>query len=327
MPPPPPIRLDRHDAIFSARTTGAEWQRILEVRDQPRYLDGVVRYDEMLPDLFGNNIILSKAVTEISRFKMIVVSLHLYDTADPDDPTTGLTLSRLQKLCKQHGFASSTGVATFLGLLLVAGYLERQRSACDTRIVHLVPTPKFIAIVERWNRAMLLSLDAIEPEGGLARLHEIHPRFGWDVRKGSAEFLLGGWKPLEPFPEVVHFLDCTGGWMLLCRVVATMFRDTDRSQIVPVDVDLAAFGNTFGVSRTNLRRMLESAHDKGLLAAAPRNGRHILLSQLLLDACMGAQASELATYRRAAHAVKASHSLCTRADVGGSTRVSAREWP
>lgn len=301
-----PIRLDRHDGIFCDRTTPADWQRILEVRDQSRFLDGVVRYDELLPGLFGNNIILSKAVTEISRFKMIVLSLHLYDTADPDDTTTGLTLSRLQKLCRQHGIASSTGVATFLGLLLVAGYLARRRCERDTRIVHLVPTPKFIDIVERWNRAVLLSLDAIEPEGGLADLHENQPRFGWDMRKGSAEFLLGGWEPLGPFPEVVHFLDCTGGWMLLCRIVATMFRDSDRTQIVAVDIDLAEFGRTFGVSRSNLRRMLETAHEKGLLAAPPRNGRHILLSEHLLDACMGAQASELATYRRAARAVKAS---------------------
>jgi hypothetical protein len=301
-----PLRFDSHDSIFKARTTPGDWQRILEVRDHPRYLDGVVRYDELLPQLFGNNIVLSKAVTEISRFQMIVLSLHLYDTADPDDPKTGLTFSRLQKLCREHNFASSTAVGTFLGLLLVAGYLARQRSERDTRIVHFVPTSKFISIVEQWNRAMLQSLDAIEPEGGLARLHEIHSRFGWDMRKGSAEFLLSGWQPLGPFPEVMHFLDCTGGWMLLCRVVAMMFRDTDRSQIFPVDVDLVEFSRTFAVSRTNLRRMLDSAYDKGLLVAPPRNGRHIELSQRLLDACMGAQASELATYRRAAIAVKAS---------------------
>jgi hypothetical protein len=306
------LLLNRFDAAFSARTTPAEWQRILSVRDHPRYLDGVALYDEIVPAVFAGNFVLSKAVTEISRFKTIVLTLHLHDTADPADPTTGLTLSRLQRLCKAYALASPGSVTAFLGVLFVAGYLRRQRSDRDRRVIHLEPTEKFVAVVESWNRAIVRSLDAIEPEMRLAEAHAGHPRFGWDMRERGAQFLLDGWKPLDPFPEAMHFVACDGGWMLLCHCVAEILRQGERREIVPVAVDLAEFGRRFGVSRSHLRRVLESAYQKGLLVEPPRNGRHVLMSERLLASCLGAQAFELGTYRACAHAVQSE--LIARSD-------------
>jgi hypothetical protein len=95
---PGALQLNRFDAEFSVRTTPAEWQRILSVRNHPRYLDGVALYDEIVPALFADNFVLNKAVTEISRFQTIVLTLHLHDTAETADPTTGLTLPGLASL-------------------------------------------------------------------------------------------------------------------------------------------------------------------------------------------------------------------------------------
>ena len=148
------------------------------------------------------------------------------------------------------------------------------------------------------------SLDAIEPEMQLAKAHAAHPRFGWDMRERGAQFLLAGWQPVEPFPEAMHFVACDGGWMLLCHCVAEILRLGEYREIVPVTVDLAQFGRRFGVSRSHLRRVLESAHQKGLLVEPPRNGRHVLMSERLLASYLGAQAFELGTYRACAHAVQ-----------------------
>ncbi len=299
-----PLSLNRFDHEFAARTTGEEWQRIVSLRDHPRFLDGVALHDEQIPKLFADNIVLNKAVTEFNRFQIIVFTLHLYDTADPGDPTTGLTLTRLQRLCGQYGLASAGGVAAFVGLMMLAGYLKRQPSGHDKRVVHLAPTDKFLAIVEKWNNTLLQSLDAIMPEGEFAKAHLDHPRFGWDMRRRSAEKILAGWQPLEPFPEVLHFVGRHGGWMLLLCCVAELLRQGNRSEIVPISVDLTAIGQSFGVSRTHLRRMLEEAHAKGLLAAPPRNGRYILMTPKFLAACIAAAATELSNYRLSALATK-----------------------
>ena len=302
------LRFPQFDAEFSSRNTQKEWQRISGLRDHPRYLDGVALYDDIVPALFANNIVLNKAVTEYSRFQTIVFTLHLYDTRIPDQPNTGLTLSRLQKLCIAHDLASAGCVAAFVGLMMVAGYLARQPSEKDRRVVQLKPTPKFVAIVEGWNYRVLQSIDAIIPDDRLAQAHEAHPRFGWDMREISTQNLLSGWKPLGPFPEALHFVSRHGGWMLLCRCVAAMLAQ-DRTRISPVSVDLAAFGRSFGVSRTHLRRSLEGAYDNGLLDAPPRNGSHILMSPKLFASCMAAQASELSNYRLCALAAKTSLGL------------------
>jgi hypothetical protein len=290
------FRLDKFDHEFAARTSAPDWRRILVLRDHPRMFEGVLSYDALIPEYFADNVILNRVVIELRRFQMIVYTLHLYDTRNPDDPRTGLTHSRLQKIAVTHDLASPGGVTTFVGLMLLAGYLKRQRSSEDRRIIHYQPTAKFVSIVEGWNRAILACIDAIEPDGRLVWCHTAHPRFGWDMRERGAQALLAGWKPLGPFPEAEHFISRQGGFMLLLRVVAETIR-LGGSEIVPVSLDLASFGKRFGVSRSQLRQLLESAYSQGLLNAPPRNGTHILASPKLIASFVSWQASELGHYR------------------------------
>jgi DNA-binding MarR family transcriptional regulator len=297
------LGLDQFDHEFSARTTDRDWQRILVLRNHPRMLEGVLSYDALIPDYFADNAILNRVVIELRRFQMIVYTLHLYDTRDPNDPRTGLTHSRLQKLAVTHELASPGGVTTFVGLMLVAGYLRRQRSPVDRRIVHYEPTAKFVAIVEGWNLAILKCIDAIDPDGQLAACHAAHPRFGWIMRERGAQVLLAGWKPLDPFPEAHHFIASQGGFMLLLRIVAETIRQD--KELEPIAIDLAKFGKRFGVSRSQLRLLLESSQAKGLLEAPPRNGTHIIPSPRLIASFVNWQASELAHYREWGLAAKA----------------------
>lgn len=165
--------------------------------------------------------------------------------------------------------------------------------------MHLVLTENFVTIVERWTSIVVRAVDAIEPEGRLAEAHVALPRFGWDLRKGCAEALLSGWRPLDPFPEVAHFMASHGGWMLMTTCMAETIRASGGETIVPVSIDLAGLAKRLGGSRTQLRRLLEGAHAKGLLDAAPGNGRHVLLSARLVASWLMSQASELAIYRQA----------------------------
>jgi hypothetical protein len=303
------LKLDGFDHEFAARTTAQDWQRILVLRDHPRMLEGVLSYDALIPDYFADNTILNRVVIELRRFQMIVYTLHLHDTRDPEDPRTGLTHSRLQKLAVMHDLASPGGVTTFIGLMLLAGYLKRQRSRDDRRIGHDEPTETFVAIVEGWNKAILACIDAIEPEGRLVQCLAAHPRFGWDMRERGAQALLAGWKPLGPFPEAEHFISKQGGFMLLLRIVADTIRHGGRHEIVPISLDLATFGKRFGVSRSQLRQLLESAYAQGLLDAPPKNGMHILASPTLIASFVSWQASELGHYREWGLAAKAALGL------------------
>lgn len=292
-----PFRIDGLDAELAGRTTAEDWRRILVLRDHPSFLRGLALYGQLIPQYFANNLILNKVVTEAWRFEMLVYTLYLHDKRDAADPRSGLTFANLQRICAIQKCASRGRVFAILGLMQVGGLLRRVRAADDSRVVHLVPSDAFIEIVEGWNHRIFQIIDAIAPEGALAARHKSEPRFGWDMRRRGAESILSGWKLLEPFPEVEHFVSRDGGWMLLLSCVAETILRSEGSHIVPVAVDLQVFGARFGVSRSHLRRLLESAHQAGLLEAPPRNGAHILLSHRLVASFIACMASELGNYR------------------------------
>jgi len=150
--------------------------------------------------------------------------------------------------------------------------------------------------VEGWNNRVFQVIDSVFDDGNLVHEHETNPRFGWNMRRLGAECLLDGWKLLDPFPEVNHFVASDGGWMLLIHCVAESLRTGDGS-IAPVSVDLAAYGKRFGVSRSHLRRLLETAYAAGLLRKPPRNGSDIVLSPHLIASYLNCLASEMDFYR------------------------------
>lgn len=211
---------------FGPRTPADEWRRILAVRDHPRFLRGVEHYNTGIPQFFSGSLPLNKVGSQLARLQMLVLALHLHDTADAGDPASGLTLSRLQALCRTHKLASAGGVAAFLGLMLLAGYLTAHRSERDGRTVLMAPTAEFLDTLDRWTGIVTGALDAIEPDGQLAAALDAQPRFLRDFRQDCAQTLLAGWQPVAPFPEVAHFLAVHGGWMLM----STCMAETPRFQ-------------------------------------------------------------------------------------------------
>lgn len=293
----PAFAINSHDADFSSRTTPADWVRMRSFRDQPRFLDAVLVYDAMMPALFVNNFIMNKVVPEAWRFQMLVFTLHLYDTRDSGSPTSGLTSSNLKRLCAAQGIASPGRVSAFLGMMRLGGYLVRL-STSDNRVVQLQPTATFVAVVEAWNHAIFTILDTVNPTDDFAGQRGTYNRLGWEMRRGGAETLLAGWRPLDPFPEVAHFVARDGGWVLLTHIVATSLRAHGGTTLEPIAIDLPALATQFGISRSQLRELLQSAHGAGLLDAPPRNGSRVLPSSTLVCAYLAWLASYLENFRR-----------------------------
>ena len=300
-----PFELNAFDTEFSARVTPDEWSRILGFRNAPGFDATLPNYHHLIGTYFSGNVLLNKVVTERWRFEMLVYTLYLHEKYDPANPRSGLTLSNLEKLCAQQRCASPGRVRTIIGIMWVSGFLKRQKSKIDSRITRFEPSKKFFDIVEGWNNRIFQTIDAVFPDGNLAQSHLNHPRLSSEMRTRGAEGLLKGWKLLEPFPEVFHFISRDGGWMLLLHCAYESLRLGNGTHIVPVSVDLAAFGARFGVSRSHLRRLLETAYEQGLLTEAPRNGSHIALAPKTLAAYLSCMASELDYYRGQALAGKA----------------------
>ncbi len=76
------------------------------------------------------------------------------------------------------------------------------------------PTEKFVGVIEAWTNKLLQIVDAISRVIDWPCIivsircsgADAQARHGGDAR---------GWRALEPFPEVSHFIHSDAGWMLL----------------------------------------------------------------------------------------------------------------
>jgi hypothetical protein len=307
------LALDSHDALFASRTTADEWNRIAAFRNSAHFCDGARRHEGVMAPFFSNNLILNKVVLEAWRFQMIVFTLYLHDTRDAGDPRSGLTFANLSRICKELELASTGRVYAFLNLMRAGGYLDSIRSAADSRIVHYAPTPAFMEKVHAWNDGIFAAIDAAKPDCGFLAKQDHIPELGKGMRVSGAERLLTGWKPLDPFPEVTHFANADGGWMLMEQIVARSLCHADGIIVEPVSINLRHFGRDFGGSRSNLLRLLEGAYQAGLLEAPPQGGAHIHFTSRMTCAFLSFIASYLDNYER-----------CTRVALA---RLAAAENP
>ena len=290
------FRLDAFDSELSRRMSASEWRRTSSFRDHPLFLKALFRNDELIPALFSHNPMLNKVVTEAWRFEMLVYSLHLHDTRDPADPRTGLTISRLQALCARQECASRGRVFAVLGIMRIAGYLKARRSSLDSRVTHLEPSPEFVGVVEVLEPGHSPGYRRRDARGQSCARPSDYPRFGWDMRERGAQALIAGWKLLDPFPEVMHFVSRDGGWMLLIRIVADALRASGGREIAPVSIPLTKFAETFHVSRSHSWRLLGSAHAAGLLTE--RSAGQVVPSPLLVASYLACLAAEMSHYRQ-----------------------------
>jgi hypothetical protein len=293
-----PIPIDAHDALLSSRMSVAEWQRITAFRNRPTFLAGARAHEGVAKHLFTDNLILNKVVLEAWRFQMIALTLYLHEAYDPADPRTGLTVTNLTRLCQQLDLASSGRVFAFLNLMKLGGYLTSQRSAEDSRVVHLQPTAKFMTTVEEWTEGIFIAIDAAAPEGRLVERRAARFSLGTQMRTNGARGLIEGWKPLDPFPEVALFAGTDGGWMLIEQIVAPALRHAEGLRAEPVSINLRKFAGEVGGSRSNLNRLLNKAYEQGLLDVPPRGGAEIVLSSRMLCAFLAFIASYLSHYQQ-----------------------------
>lgn len=294
-----PLDLTCLDHEFARRLPPDEWARVRALRDAPSIFDALEVNFELLTPYYADHLLLNKVVTEGRRFEMLVYLLYLEATLDPTDPRSGLTNANFRRICQQQGVCSPNRATMVLGIMRLAGFItSAPTEPGDARVARLAVTPKFLDIVEGWNRAMLTFVDSAAPGDDLAGAHARIPTLGRQMRINGGRALLEGWHLLPPYPEARMLIDRDGGWMLLLHCAREALRIGERRVIAPVSVDLAAFGKRFGVSRSHLRRLLEEVHAAGLLAAPPRNGSHIQLTPQLLASYLTCFANEVDFYRR-----------------------------
>lgn len=230
--------------------------------------------------LYEGNHLFNRLILEEGRFICYLAALSLHASQDLTQPSTWLTLGRLQREVTELGVASRNRVEAQVSCLRKYGFLTQQPHASDRRVRLLVPNAALLARDAGILGHLLngLSEFGLSPtEGGegppSAELHRALRRATLPYLPGLSS-LIRRHLPLAPF--FAH--DC--GYMILLLLLRG---DRERRDDTIV-TGYQRLATQTGVSRTHVRRIVEAARDAGLVTTEARGGHDISLTPLMWHA-------------------------------------------
>ncbi len=230
--------------------------------------------------LYEGNHLFNRLILEEGRFLCYLAALSLHASQDMAQPSTWLTLGRLQREVTELGVASRNRVEAQVSCLRKYGFLTQQPHASDRRVRLLVPSA---ALLARDAGILGLLVDGLSdfglsPTDGRrgplpAELHRGMRRATLPLLPGLSR-IIRRHLPLAPF--FAH--DC--GYMILLLLLRGGRESGDNT----ISTGYQRLATQTGVSRTHVRRIVEAARDAGLLTTTARGGHDIRLTPTIWHA-------------------------------------------
>jgi AraC-like DNA-binding protein len=211
------------------------------------------------------NRILNSLVNDRGRLMISLFAVHLHLLSRPNDPHSGLTVSRMTALCSEQKFCSPGRAKAMLMLMRAFGHLAPAPNEADRRLRRLVPTECLMALHRERFRRVFEAVVMVLPEYAKAFSAQTHPDFiGLFVCRYCERFL-AGFRFVDLVPHMRLFADRNAGVMILCSMVLSGETDDVYPPTLPISVPPSKLSRRFGVSRAHVRRLLQDAVNEGLL--------------------------------------------------------------
>ncbi|MHB8885307.1 MAG: hypothetical protein ACYC5H_09500 [Methylovirgula sp.] len=197
-----------------------------------------------------------------------------------NDRATWPTLRAVTRAMAGFNLASPRRVTDLVSRLIKTGYLEQILVAKDRRVRILRPTKKMVAQDQDWLVSHYMPLQVLFPKPGYVHIIERDLEFQRAQRLVSASFFPFAAQTLAHHAAMMQFMIREGGIMILIKLIdlAGPKADTTR-EIVYSDI-----GARFGVSRTQVRKLLQAAEKAGLVHLIERRARFVQLTPRLIEA-------------------------------------------
>ena len=212
-------------------------------------------------DLWQGNRLLNTLVSDRGRLMISMFAIHLHLLSRPNDPHSGLTVSRMTALCSEQKFCSSGRAKAILMLMRVFGHLAPAPNEADRRLRRLVPTDRLFAVHSERNRRLFRAIVMVLPEYAQAFSAQSHPGFTAAFVCRYCEQFLTGFRFTDAAPDMRLFVEHNAGIMILCSIMMAGEADDAYPPTRPVSVSASALSRRFGVSRAHVRRLLLEAEE------------------------------------------------------------------
>ena len=114
----------------------------------PRFDDAGRDAANGLVALYHGERIINQVMPDRIRYIISIFALHLHFVGRPNDPNSGLTASRLCKLCAERRICSEGRAEAMLAIMRTYGHVVPAPSKADRRLRRLVPAEPLFA----WHR-------------------------------------------------------------------------------------------------------------------------------------------------------------------------------
>jgi hypothetical protein len=247
------------DDPFSAEAMAA-------FRARPEFARYAVNIARTFIDQYVGNRFLNLISNDRGRMQVAHAVMYLHYARDPNDPTSGLTSSRLKAFCTRYNMCSPGRTGAMLAVMQMAGHVAEAPAATDRRFRLLMPTAKLLdAFLTRWL-AYFDALAEMMPEtAGIAHAARTSDAFVQAYVRHVVEYYMAGHKLMDHVPQLNVFADANAGMLIFLSLFAAAGSDGPPGEERVVQMPISELARRFGVSRAHVKQILRGAQDRGLL--------------------------------------------------------------
>ena len=247
--------------------------RILQadIIGHPRLAEARRHYLDRFLKLYDGEPFLVRLLIESGRFSLYHLALVLEAAQDPARRETWLTTGLLKTWLATLGMASGRHVDHLVARLQEVGYVAYEPSPRDRRVRILSLTEKARAHDRAWLAAHYAPLQVLYPEHDYACALRPAADFQVRHRRTSLGFAGLGARLWLSEPHMMLFMNHAAGYPIIAALLDAATRTDERHAAVRY----ADIGHRFGVSHTQVRKLLVAAEDRGLVKLHARGGQKV----------------------------------------------------
>lgn len=242
-----------------------------EILNHPLLPQARRAYLQSFLDVYEGDPFLIRLLLQAGRFLVFHCAMVLESSHDLARRETWFTVAALKQQLAIFGYVSARQVDHLLARLQEVGFIEQRRAPGDGRVRLLATTDKLRSHHADWLAAHYVPLATLFPAHDYAPVltrdrtfHALHCRACLPFTPVSARIMM-------TLPDTMLFFSHAAGPLIQNAVLKAAMDAGDPAAAVPY-FDAA---DRFGVSRTHVRNLMETAQSAGLVKIVGRGGRGI----------------------------------------------------
>jgi len=256
-------------------------EAVAALRRRPEFAQAMRISATGLVDLYEGGRLLDWLMDDRGRLVFGYIAFYLHFTRRQDDPTSGLTPTRMKELCAELDVCSPGRVVAMLSLMRFAGYLAADHDVTDRRHRRLVATDKLLGLLmQRWRLhfSAMAPLFADGPDM-LAALDD--PAFVRGLMAAMFVRFHAGFRIVMYSPGIGLFGERNAGMMILTSLLISGEAGDLMPPTRPIPLSISSLARRFSVSRPHVLKLMRDAAAAGLIERVGNDGAHVLLTPQL----------------------------------------------